>query len=158
MKVLILTLSVILVNNCVTASDWKGLICSSIALTKTESFTEVQIDDIKIELPVIETESYKRKAPVNYSAGIPTKSVAIPCPYHGYRCGMHKYVEDLMGHLQSVHNKSLEELNSMDRETLKDYHDDLHYVNKEKSVASNCPNGKCPTTKYYYNGKTYSWQ
>jgi hypothetical protein len=109
-------------------------------------------------LPVIEINPHERTAPENYNMPMPTKRVAIPCPYHGYRCGMQRVVEDLIGHLQSVHDVPLEDVNGLDRNDLVDYHDDLHwceetaerqeaFLNPPKAVsvkASGCATGNCP--------------
>lgn len=129
------------------------------------------IGNTTIELPVpevIETEEYQRTAPANYKMPLPTKTVPRWCPaspqrIHGYNCGMVQAVEDLAGHLQSVHKVDLELLNSMGRSKWQDYHDDLHWCEESESrqqqflhpqaaapakpgcASGNCPSGNCPS-------------
>jgi hypothetical protein len=104
------------------------------------------VKGVEIELPVIDSSEYKRAAPGNYNIPMPTKRVAIPCPYHGYRCGMQRTVEDLVGHLQEVHDVELETANLIGRENWKDLHDDIHWELETKE-KSGCPGGVCPTNR-----------
>lgn len=135
-----------------------------------EDWTAKVVANTTIELPVpeaIETEEYTRTAPANYKTPMPTKTVPKWCPAqpqsrHGYNCGMVQAVEDLAGHLQSVHGVDLELLNSIGRGKWQDYHDDLHWCEETAerqnaflhpkpapaAVKSGCgPNG-CPSRSY----------
>ena len=136
-----------------------------IAISNT-IWAEQLVGNTSISLPVpeaIETKEYSRTAPANYKMPMPTKRVPVWCPVpgprHGYNCGMNKAVEDLAGHLQSVHDVTLELCNQIGRDKWQDYHDDLHwceeteerqqqFLKPEPAKKSGCgPNG-CPTTTY----------
>jgi hypothetical protein len=121
------------------------------------------VDSTAVDLPVITPPVYSRLAPQNYKMPMPSKMVAVPCPQHGYRCGMQRAVEDLLGHLQTVHAMTLEEANVMGRERWQDAHDDIHWALdtperqalylKPQPVAkpvvkSGCAGGNCPTQNY----------
>ena len=127
-----------------------------------ENWQTIKVDGTTIELPILKNEAFERTAPDNYKTPIPTKRVAIPCPYHGYSCGMQKAVEDLLGHLQAEHNITLEYANEIGREKWQDLHDNLHwkietderkelFLNPQpakpvQKTQSGCANGQCPTS------------
>jgi hypothetical protein len=143
---------------CVGGGPFSSAIGQAAPVDRTEWVT-----NLAIELPVIKPAAYARTAPTNYVMPMPSKSVALWCPQHGYRCGMQRAVEDLVGHLQSVHGVTLELCNEIGRENWRSYHDDLHwceentqrqqqYLNPQAAkpaVKSGCgPNG-CPTGTGY---------
>ena len=123
----------------------------------------VPLGDIAIDLPIPKAVEYVRSAPANYriAASHWSKSVPVWCPakperLHGYNCGMHKTVEDLAGHLQTVHGVQLEKLNKMGRENWQSYHEDLHWRDETDKRQEQflhpkptCgPNG-CPSSSGY---------
>ena len=133
--------------------------------TSNAEWVTTLVDSTTIDLPVLKQEAYTRTAPENYVMPMPSKSVAVWCPQHGWRCGMQRAVEDLVGHLQSVHGITLEMCNEIGRENWRSHHDDLHwceetpereqaYLNPKPQAAkpavrSGCgPNG-CPTGTGY---------
>ena len=135
-------------------------------LPPTPQWEEVAVGNTTIELPLpeaIETAEYQRTAPANYQAHKATKYERIWCPSHGWSCGMQRAVEDLAGHLQSIHEVPLEELNRIGRSKWYDLHDDLEWRDLSESEqakflspapaakaapASTCgPNG-CPKPSY----------
>lgn len=122
----------------------------------------VTVDSTVIDLPVLTPARYTRTAPANYVMPMPSKMVAVPCPQHGYRCGMQRVIEDLLGHLQTVHGMTLEQANEIGREKWQSYHDDLHwcdetaerqelYLHPQPQPAKPkfaCAGGNCPTRNY----------
>ena len=97
--------------------------------SNAEWVTQV-VDGTTIDLPILTPAPFTRTAPANYVMPMPSKAVAVWCPAHGYRCGMQKAVEDLLGHLQAVHGVSLEEANRLGRERWQDIHDDAHWCDE----------------------------
>lgn len=126
-----------------------------------ENWQTIQVNGTTIELPILKKEAFERIAPDNYNMPMPTKRVAVPCPMHGYSCGMQKAVEDLLGHLQSEHNITLEYANEIGREKWQDLHDNLHWkietderkelflnpqpAKSAQKIQSGCANGQCST-------------
>lgn len=133
-----------------------------VSISNAEWLTTL-VDSTTIDLPVLAPAVYTRTAPANYVMPMPSKSVALWCPSHGYRCGMQRAVEDLVGHLQSVHGITLEMCNEIGRENWKSHHDDLHWCEEtperqqaflspkpqaaKPAVRSGCAGGNCPTSQ-----------
>ena len=126
------------------------------------------IVESEILIPVIVSVEYTRTAPSNYTIATPTKRVAAWCPSvptwrHGYSCGMSKAVEDLLNHLQTEHDVSLEQANQLGRSKWEDYHDDLHWCDETLETQdkylhptatatkkAGCVGGNCSTETYTY--------
>jgi hypothetical protein len=87
----------------------------------------VAVDSTTIELPIPIAKTYTQTAPANYKVPTPTKRVPLYCPMHGYSCGMTQAAEDLLGHLQSVHNITLEQANELGRDKWQQLHNDIHW-------------------------------
>lgn len=143
---------------CVAGGPFSAAIVQASPAPEGE-WMQVSVAEVVIELPTLTPQEYTRTAPANYRMPMPTKAVprwcgARPTRLHGYNCGMQRAVEDLLGHLQTVHGVPLEEANQLGREHWQDLHDDHHWCDESESRQQlfltpkpkpTCITGTCPT-------------